>query len=93
MGCYKFSFEDTFKILERTTNRQGKTCDSVEVRMQSANKAFWKDSVIYKSKDVPWKVKCQCLVDHVYVVFAFGSENWSWTQQTMEKKKDGKLRR
>ena len=95
MGCYKFSFEDTFKILERTMNRQGKTCDAEEERMQSGNKEFWKDSVIYKRKDVPWKVKCQCLVDHVYVVFAFGSENWSWTQQTMEKKKkkDGTLRR
>ena len=56
-------------------NHQGKTCDAVEERMQSANKAFWKDSVIYKSKDVPWKVKCRCLVDHVHVVFAFGSDN------------------
>ena len=54
-------------------------------RMQSANKAFWKDSVIFKSKDVPWRVKCQRLVDHVYAVFAFGSEHWSWTKQTMEK--------
>ena len=84
-GCYNFSFEDTFKMLGSTLNRQGKTCDAVEERMQSANKAFWKDSVIYESKDLPWKVKCQCLVDHVYVVFAFGSEHWSWTQQTMEK--------
>ena len=66
-------------------NRQGKTCDAVEDRMQSANKAFWKDCVIFKSKDVPWKVKCQRLVDHVFVIFAFGNENWSWPQQTMEK--------
>ena len=34
-GCYKFSFAEEFK--------QGKTCDAVEERMQSANKAFWKD--------------------------------------------------
>ena len=32
-----------------------------------------------------WKVKCERLVDHVYAVFAFGSEDWSWTQRTMEK--------
>ena len=83
-GCCKFPFEDEFKILGCALNRQGKTCDAVEERMQSANKVFWKDIVIYKSKDVPWKVKCQRLVDHVYAVFAFGSEIWSWTQQTME---------
>ena len=50
----------------------------------------WKDIVIYKSEDVPWRVKCQRLVDHVYAVFSFGSENWSWTQQTLEKLKVGK---
>ena len=84
-GCYKFPSEDTFKILGCAVNRQGKTCDAVEERMQSANKAFWKGIMICKSKDVPWKVMCQRLVDHVYAVFTFGSENWSWTQQTMEK--------
>ena len=59
--------------------------DAVEERMQSAKKAFWKDILIYKSKDVPWKIKCQRLVDNVCAVFAFGSENWSWTIQTIEK--------
>ena len=57
--------------------------------MQSANKAFWKDILIYKSIDVPWRLKCQRVVDHVFALFTFGSENWSWTQQTMEKSKDG----
>ena len=71
-------------------NRQGKKCDAVEERMQSANKTFWKDIKIYKSKDVPWRIKCQRLVDHVYAVFSFGSEIWSWTQQTLEKLKRGK---
>ena len=66
-------------------NHQGKTCDVVEERMQSANKAFWKDNMIIKSKDIPWRVKCQRLVDHVYAVFSFGSETCSWTQQTLEK--------
>ena len=55
--------------------------------MQSANEAFWKDIIIYKSKDVPWKVTCQRLMDHVFAVFSFGSETWSWTQQTLKKNK------
>ena len=62
-GCYTFPFEDTFKILGCAMNRQGKTHDAIEERMQWANKAFGKDILIYTSKDVPWKVKCQRLVD------------------------------
>ena len=53
--------------------------------MQSANMAFWNTILAYKSKDVLWKIKCQILVDHVNAVFAFGSENWSWTILTMER--------
>ena len=30
-------------------------------------------------------MKCQRLVDYVYPVVAFGSENWSWTIQTSER--------
>ena len=55
--------------------------------MQSANKAFWKDILIHKCKHVPWKVKCQRLVDHVHAVFAFGSEDLLWTIETMERNK------
>ena len=78
-GCYKFLFEEEFKILGCMMNRQGKTCDAVEERMQSANKAFCKDIKIYRSKEFLWKVKRQRLVDHVYAVFSFGIEPWSWT--------------
>ena len=73
-GCCKFPFEDKFKILGCAVNRQRKTHDAIEERMQWANKAFGKDILMYTSRDVPWKVKCQRLVDHVYAVFAFGSE-------------------
>ena len=38
-----------------------------------------------KSKDVPWKVKCRRLVDHVCAVVAFESEYWSWTVLTVDK--------
>ena len=70
-GCYNFPFEDEFRILGCMMSRQEKTCDAVEERMQSANKASWKDIKIYRSKDVPWRFKCQRLVDHVYAVFTF----------------------
>ena len=53
-------------------NRRGNLSDAIEDIMQSANKAFWKDILIFKSKDVLWKVRCRSLVDHVYAVFAFG---------------------
>ena len=89
-GCYKFPFEEEFKILGCMMNRQGTTCDAVEERVQSANKALWKDIKIYRSKDIPWRIKCQRLVHHVFAVFSFGSENWSWTQRTLEKIKGGR---
>ena len=38
-------------------NRRGKTCNAVEERMQSANKAIWKDIKMLKSTDVPWRIK------------------------------------
>ena len=76
-GCYKFRFEEEFKILGCMMNRQGKTCGAVEERMQSANEAFsWKDIKICKSKDIPWRITCQRLVDHVYPA-CNGKENAS----------------
>ena len=39
-------------------------CKTAETeRMQSANKAWLRDPRIYKSKDVPWRVKCRSMVD------------------------------
>ena len=93
LGCYKFPFEDKFKILGCVMNRQGKMCDAVEEQMQSANKAFWKDLLIFNSQDVPWKIKCQRLVDHVYAVFTFGSESWTAGHgpcRRWKRSKDGK---
>ena len=43
-GCYKFPFEEEFKILGCVMNRQGKTCGAVEERMQSATEPFGKTS-------------------------------------------------
>ena len=68
------------------------TCASVEntgvkfvFNMQSANKAFGKDTLTCRRKDVPWKVTCQRLVDHIYAVCAFCSENWTRTIRTLER--------
>ena len=84
-GCHTFLFEEKFRILGCAMNRQGKSDDAIEERMQSANKASLKDILISKSKDVPWKVMCRRLVDQVYAVFAFGSETWPWTVLTFDK--------
>ena len=47
VGCHKFLFEEKFKILSCAVNRQGKTIEAIEERLQSATKAFWKDNLIY----------------------------------------------
>ena len=84
---YKFPCEEKFKILGCPMNRQGTTLDAIEERMQSANKANWRDILVYRSKDVPSRIKCGRLVNHVYSVFSFGSEIWSLTIQTMDSTK------
>ena len=49
-GCHKFPFEEKFKVLGCAMNRQGKWHDAIEERMQSANKAFWMDILIFLKK-------------------------------------------
>ena len=85
VGCHKFPFAEKYEILAYAMNRQLESHDAIEERVQSANKAFWKNILIFKSKDVPWKVKCQRLVGHVHAVFGTGGENRSWTIQIFER--------
>ena len=64
-------------------------CDKKNVGLASLqpsamNKAH-KNILIYKSEDIPWQIKCRRLVDQVFPVFSFGSENWSWTMKTVER--------
>ena len=40
---------------------------------------------IYRSKDVPWRVKCKRMVEQVYGVFCFESANWSWRQAILDR--------
>ena len=54
-GMHQFSFEH-FLILVYIFNPAGKMQESLEERMQSANKAWWRDAKIYQSKDVPWGI-------------------------------------
>ena len=52
---YKFTCEEKIEILGCAMNRQGKTLDAIEERMQSANKASWRDILVYRS-NVPWRI-------------------------------------
>ena len=73
-GRHRFPFEEKFKILGCTMNRQGKAHEGIEERMQSAKKNFVDDVKIYRSKDVPWRVESRRMVEHALSVFCFGSE-------------------
>ena len=81
---YRFLLLETFKILGCAMSREGKSLDVIDERMQSANKVFWRDILVCRSKDVPLRIKCRRLVDHVYSIFSFGSENWFWTIHTRD---------
>ena len=56
-GENRLLFLTKFRILAHCFNCEGKMQDRVEERMQCANKAWWRDVKIYRSKDVPWRVK------------------------------------
>ena len=49
---------------------KGERTKGLEERMQSANKAWWRDVKFYRSKDVPWRIKCRRMVEHVCGVSA-----------------------
>ena len=55
-----------------------KTQDGVEERMESANKAWWRDAKIYKNKDVPWRTKSGAYS-------SFEGENWSWSSAVLDR--------
>ena len=57
--------EENCKFLGCILSRQGKAHEGIEERMQSANRACWRDVKIYRSKDVPWRVKGRRMVEHV----------------------------
>ena len=62
-----------------------KTQECLEDKMQIANKAWWRDVKIYRSKDVPWRVKSRRMVEYVHNVFCFGSGSWSRSQAILDR--------
>ena len=67
-GLHKLPFEKKFEILGCTFKQAGRMQDSMDERMQSANKARWRD---VRSTDVPWRIKCRRMLEQVYCVFCF----------------------
>ena len=55
-----------------TECRQGESHDAIEDRMQSTNKAFWKNILIFRSNDVQWKLKSRKLFGHILAVLPLG---------------------
>ena len=47
--------------------------DSVEERLQEASEAWRRDARIYRSRDVPWRIKCKRMMDQVYSFEGWGS--------------------
>ena len=62
-GMHTLPSEKKLEILEYTFNQAR--------RLQSANKAWWRDVKIHRSKDVPWRKKRRRMLEHVYCVFCF----------------------
>ena len=48
-------------------------------------KKWWRGAKIYRSNDVPWRVKCRRMVEHVDSVFCFGNE---WVVYSISKKNE-----
>ena len=62
-------------------------------RIPKANAAWWsRDTRIYKSKDVPWRMKCKRMVKQIYSVFCFGCQHWSWSRARIDKAAGGETK-
>ena len=68
-GKHKVPFADEFTILVHMFGRDGRMQISLEERVQSADKAWWKDAKLYRCKSVSWNIKCPRVIDRVYSVF------------------------
>ena len=89
-GPHKFPFEKSFFLLKKKSRDASsvpreKKAKSLEEKMQSANKAWWREVKIYQRKVVPWRIEMQKMVDQVYSVFCFGSENISWSTAILDR--------
>ena len=78
-------FEKSFKVSGHIFNPPGNMQESLEERMQDANKGWWRDVTIHQGKDVPWRIKCRRVVEQVYSVFCLGNESWPWSRVTWDR--------
>ena len=62
-GKHEQPFADEFRILVLLFSRYGRMEISQEERMQSANKAWWRDAKRYRCKSVPWWTSTCASVD------------------------------
>ena len=47
-------------------NRQRKTRDTIQFRLQSVKKGCRRDIQVYRSEDLSWRIKCRRLMEHMY---------------------------
>ena len=73
-GCTSFPLRKLQK-LRYIFNPASKSQESLEELMQNTNKAWWRDARVYRSKDVPRRVKCKRMVEPVYSVFCFDGKD------------------
>ena len=91
-GKHKLPFAAEFRILGHLFSRDGGLQISLE-KMQSANKAWWRDAKIYHCKrSVPWETRCQREFDRVFSVFCSGCDNWSCGRATMDRIKGREMK-
>ena len=59
----------------------------VQVRKRIPQDLEQRDARICRSKDAPWRITCQRMVNQVHSVFIFGCESWSWSHQALNRTK------
>ena len=92
-GKHILPFADAFRILRHLFSRDRRKQISLEQRMRSANKAWWRDANFYRCNNVPWKIMGQRVFDRVYSVFCFGCEMLRAREMKLEQGNDGQDQR
>ena len=64
-GSHRFPSVEKFKILGCAMNRQEQTHDAIEKQCNLQTRSIGKTFLKYRTNDIPWKIKCRRLVNHV----------------------------
>ena len=62
-------------------------------RCEDLNECWWRDVKTYRSEDVPRRVKCRRMVEHIHSVFCLGANIGPGVVPMWTELKDGKRRR